>query len=115
MTELERKIQEAAQKYYTDGSSDLSDQEFDALVDQLKESHPDSILFKVGWGYDISEDTTPGMKRNHIYTTIGSLDKCHNLKELGQDFMNVPVDVSTKLDGLSVVLYYENSLLEHKS
>ena len=113
MTKLERKIQEAAQKYYTDGSSDLTDEEFDNLVEELRSSHPNSILFKVGWGYDVEDDNTPGMKRNHIYTTIGSLDKCHNLKELGQDFMNVPVDVSTKLDGLSVVLYYENSLLKY--
>lgn len=113
MTELERKIQEAAQKYYTAGSSDLTDEEFDTLVEELKYSQPDSILFRVGWGYDVEEDTTPGMKRKHIYTTIGSLDKCHNVKELGQSFMNVPLDISTKLDGLSVVLYYENSLLKY--
>lgn len=113
MTELEIRIKKAAQEYYTDGSSDLTDAEFDALVDELKISQPDSLLFRVGWGYDVSEDNTPGMKRNHIYTTIGSLDKCHNLKELGQDFLNIPIDVSTKLDGLSVVLYYENSLLKY--
>ena len=113
LSELELKLKSAAQKYYTDGTSDLTDAEFDALVDTLRIQQPDSILFKVGWGYDVSEDTTPGMKRSHIYTTIGSLDKCHNLKELGKEFVNTTLDASTKLDGLSVVLYYENSLLKY--
>lgn len=36
MTELEEKIQKAAQAYYTDGSSELSDDEFDSLVEQLR-------------------------------------------------------------------------------
>lgn len=113
MTDLERKLQEAAQKYYTDGTSDLTDEEFDNLVDQLRKEQPDSILFRVGWGYDVSSDNTPGMKRKHLYTTIGSLDKCHNLKELGKDFIGIHLDASTKLDGLSCVLYYENSLLKY--
>ena len=51
MTELELKIKEAAQMYYTDGSSDLSDAEFDALVEQLRKEQPDSVLLKTtGWG-----------------------------------------------------------------
>ncbi len=113
MTELELKIQEAAQKYYTDGTSDLTDEEFDALVEQLKHEQPNSLLFRVGWGYDVSSDSTPGIKRKHLYTTIGSLEKCHNLKELGKDLVGVHVDISTKLDGLSCVLYYESSLLKY--
>lgn len=113
MTELESRLQKAAQKYYTDGTSELTDEEFDALVDQLRKEQPDSLLFKVGWGYDVSADTTPGMKRKHLYTTIGSLDKCHDLKELGKDLLGCFLDASTKLDGLSIVLYYENSLLKY--
>lgn len=113
MNELERIIQEAAQKYYTDGTSDYTDAEFDAMIDQLKIENPNSILFRVGWGYDLSGDNVPGVKRNHEYAQIGSLDKCHNLKELGNELTSIEVDASTKLDGLSVVLYYENSLLKY--
>lgn len=113
MTDLEKKIQIAAQKYYTDGTSNYTDEEFDALVEQLKIEQPDSILFRVGWGYDVASDNTPGVKREHKYTTIGSLDKCHNMKELGKDFVGCSLDASTKLDGLSIVLYYENSLLKY--
>lgn len=113
MNELERIIQEAAQKYYTDGTSDYTDAEFDAMIDQLKIENPNSILFRVGWGYDLSGDNVPGVKRNHEYAQIGSLDKCHNLKELGNELASCVVDASTKLDGLSVVLYYENSFLKY--
>ena len=63
MTELEKKIADAAQAYYTDGSSDLTDSEFDMLVEQLKKENPNSeVLKKVGWGYRVSADTTPGKK-----------------------------------------------------
>ena len=36
MTELEKKIQKASQDYYTTGNSEYTDEEFDALVAQLK-------------------------------------------------------------------------------
>ena len=113
MTELELKIQKAAQDYYTTGTSEYTDEEFDALVDLLRKEQPDSELFKVGWGYKVSEDSTPGTKRDHKYTTIGSLDKCHNMKEIGSDFLDTRLDISVKLDGLSIVLYYENDGLKY--
>lgn len=113
MNDLERTIQEAAQKYYLDGTSPYSDEEFDSMIDQLRIENPNSILFKVGWGFDLSSDSVPGTKREHIYNLIGSLDKCHDLKELGKDLIHVELDASTKLDGLSIVLYYENSVLQY--
>ena len=48
--QLESDIQEYAQKYYNDGSSPVSDEEFDAMVDELRKLHPNSrVLSKVGW------------------------------------------------------------------
>lgn len=111
MTDIEMKIKEAAQKYYTDGSSDLSDEEFDVLVDQLRAENPDSGLLKVGWGYDTSIDSTPGEKVRHKYGTAGSLDKCRTWQELGWVLQHGPVDISLKLDGISMVLYYKHSKL----
>ncbi|MBQ2856649.1 MAG: hypothetical protein IJE78_05920 [Bacteroidaceae bacterium] len=108
MTELELKIKDAAQKYYTDGTSPLTDAEFDALVDELKRTQPDSTLLKVGWGYDVKSDSTPGQKVKHKYGRAGSLEKFHNWNELKKDFKNTPVDFSLKLDGISCVLYYKN-------
>lgn len=111
MTDLENRIRDAAQKYYTDGSSDLTDAEFDTLVEELRKVNPNSDLFQTGWGYDVQVDSTPGSKIKHKYGNIGSLDKCHNWKELGFLLQSGPVDISLKLDGLSCVLYYEDSRL----
>ena len=112
MTELELKIKEAAQVYYTDGSSDLSDAEFDALVEQLRKEQPDSVLLKTtGWGYDVNKDTTPGKKYPHRYGRAGSLEKCRTWKEVKPVFCNQFVDVSLKIDGISVLLYYRDGKL----
>lgn len=108
MTDLELKIKDAAQKYYTDGSSPLTDEEFDLLVDELKRTNPDSELLKTGWGYDVATDSTPGQKVKHKYGRAGSLEKCHNWEELGREFRDKKVDLSLKLDGISCVLYYKN-------
>ena len=109
--ELERRIKENAQKYYQDGSQELSDEEFDSLVDELKAKDPNSEVLKVGWGYDPNEDTTPGSKVKHRYGLVGSLSKVHNWKELGKNLAFKPVVASLKLDGISVVLYYENGIM----
>lgn len=109
MSNLMDKIKRASQAYYTDGSSDLSDEEFDALLGQLREEDPDSPLLKPGHGFDVA--SAPGTKVHHKYGEVGSLDKCHTYLEIKQDvrkkFEKNGVLVSLKLDGLSVVLYYE--------
>ena len=111
--QLESDIQEYAQKYYNDGSSPVSDEEFDAMVDELRKLHPTSHVLKdVGWGYDINSDTTPGQKCPHKYGLVKGLEKCHNSKELGtQFFSNETIHASLKLDGISVVLYYDDGVL----
>lgn len=112
MNLLQRKIQEASQRYYTDGSSDLSDAEFDELVETLKHSDPNSsLLHSVGFGYDIDKDSTPGQKIAHKYGRAGSLDKCRTWEEIRSVFRNTEIDVSAKIDGLSVVLYYQSGRL----
>lgn len=112
MTDLEKKIVDAAQAYYTDGTSPYTDAEFDAMVDELRAINPNSDIFKVGWGYDVNLDTTPGEKVPHKYGRAGSLDKCRTWEQyVGSKVANITVDASLKLDGISVVLYYKDSLL----
>lgn len=108
---LEQKVKEAAQKYYTDGTSEMSDAEFDAAVEEVRKMNPNSEVLKVGWGYDVNKDSTPGAKCPHKYGTVGSLNKCHNWKEIGQELTQAPIFLSLKLDGISVVLYYERGSL----
>lgn len=112
MTELEEKIQKAAQAYYTNGSSELSDAEFDSLVERLRLENPESpLLQKTGWGYSVESDSTPGMKYPHKYGTAGSLTKARRWEEIDSKLKNKLVDVSLKIDGISVVIYYKNGKL----
>ena len=108
MTELERQIQDAAQRYYSDGSSPLTDEEFDALVDKLKLKQPDSSLFVTGWGY---VPNSSGGKHKHRYGKAGSLTKCRTYSELNTQLKGQHVDLSLKLDGISCVLYYKDGVL----
>lgn len=113
MNALERAIAQASQKYYTDGSSDVSDAQWDKMMDELKETKPDSpLLTEVGHGYDVELDTTPGQKVKHRYGMVGSLPKCHNYAELDERLRGRRLWASLKLDGLSVVLYYINGQLQ---
>ena len=107
MTEMEQKLKAAAQQYYTDGTSPMTDEEFDRAMEELRSINPNSELFTVGWGYDVNKDTTPGEKVKHIYGQAGSLSKCRTWKELPKNFQACTLlDASLKLDGLSVLLHY---------
>ena len=105
-SEIENRIKQAAQQYYTDGSSQISDEEFDNMVDELRKQNPQSSVLKTGWGYDIHLDSTPGAKVRHRYGLIGSLDKCRHIDEVPRPIRTSKLYASLKLDGLSVVLYY---------
>lgn len=111
MTDLELKIKDAAQKYYQDGTSPYSDEEFDAMIDQLRQTIPSSELFRTGWGYKVEADPTPGDKFSHLYTPVGSLNKVRCWDEFPKEFRSGETYASIKLDGLSVALYYRFGLL----
>ena len=101
---LENAIIESATKYYTTGTSNLSDAEFDYLVSMLKAMDPTNpILNSTGWGYKVNSHD----KCKHINGKItGIPDKLPPYKALkikGSHFIITP-----KLDGLSVISYYEN-------
>lgn len=110
---LEQAVGKASQKYYTDGSSNISDGQFDDLLTRLKIIDPSNPLVSaVGHGYDVNKDTTYGQKKSHLYSLVGSLDKVHNWKELTSSLKNRKVVHSLKLDGISCVLYYVNGKLD---
>lgn len=104
--ELEAKIKYYAQKYY-EGNPEISDSQFDYLVDELRKLKPDSlILNRTGWGFE-----TQGNKVKHKYSHIGSLDKAKTFEEIPDRFKNNKVYISPKLDGLSAVAYYNHGKL----
>lgn len=101
---LENRIRKYAQSYYT-GNSEISDEEFDNLIDELKEINPESEILKTpGWGYELQ-----GSKVKHLYNmTIGSLPKVKRVEDIDDKYEPVQCRASAKLDGISVVSYYKD-------
>ncbi len=102
---LEQDIKYYAECYYQ-GHPVISDEQFDSLVDKLRELNPASSVLKTGWGFEVDGD-----KVKHKYTHIGSLEKCKNYNEIPDRFKNTKIYISPKLDGLSAVAYYEKGHL----
>ena len=78
--ELENQIRYYSMKYYN-GDPQISDLEFDMLVDQLRKLNPNSDVLKTGWGFEVNGD-----KVKHKYSHIGSLDKCKSFNEIPDRF-----------------------------
>lgn len=109
---LAARLKEASQEYYTTGKSPISDTAFDLAQDLLKKQNPDAPeVTAVGWGYEVARDSTPGEKVTHKYGLVGSLGKAYSWAEIDSNFKGAMVDCSLKLDGISIVLYYEDGVL----
>ena len=102
---LEQDIKYYAECYYQ-GHPVISDEQFDSLVDKLRQLNPASSVLKTGWGFEVNGD-----KVKHRYTHIGSLEKCKSYEEIPDRFKNTKIYISPKLDGLSAVAYYERGQL----
>ena len=106
-------LQKCAKAYYNDGTSELTDAEYDAEYDALQELVPDNPFFEeVGADADL-----------HIYGTkvkhqviMGSLCKSKNVN----DFLiwlktiysgTIEVVLEHKVDGLSLGCVYQNGKL----
>lgn len=106
-------LKDASQKYYSTGTSPLTDAEFDKLLEEELQENPDSPLLNVGHGYEIDKDPRAKNKIPHKYGIVGSLDKCHNWSEVPKSFKpEFEGYASLKLDGISSVLYYIKGELE---
>lgn len=103
--ELEAQISYYSSKYYA-GETEISDEQFDMLVDRLRQLKPTSSILNTGWGFEVIDD-----KVKHKYAHIGSLDKSKTYSDIPERFKNTTVYISPKLDGLSAVVYYQNGQL----
>lgn len=108
-SDLESQIKYHATKYY-EGQPEISDEEFDNLLDDLRRINPNSILLKtVGWGYDPTEAI--GTKKHHIYGLVKGIDrKPRRIEDLPLGFKDYDptIKIEAKLDGLSGVSYFRN-------
>lgn len=105
-TDLEKIITDAQDAYYN-GSPIMEDDQFDAYWDELVENFPDSELLK-----SVGSDESGFKKEKHIIL-MGSQDKVTDESGV-EKFINKnngSIQVSYKMDGISVELVYENSKL----
>lgn len=108
--ELIAQLKEAKKSYYGSGDSSLTDQEFDALEEELRQLVPDHLYFQTVGARVQAE------KIIHKVPML-SADKCKNLAEL-QKWLNrlaLPPEteflIEPKIDGLSATCVYEQGKL----
>lgn len=113
--ETKRRIQAAKDAYYRDGTSDLTDEEYDALEEELRLVEPDSELLK-----QIGSDANSGWTKDKHEIPMGSLNKAKTEEEYNAWLKTVGLNVgefgvgilmiSEKLDGISIAIQYSNGI-----
>ena len=111
MQQLVRELNEASDAYYNGRGERMTDYEWDARFDELKRLEqetgttlPDSPTQKV------SEDTITGQKEEHEFAAL-SLAKTKQPAELVKWAEDRPIWISWKLDGLTLVVTYDDGQL----
>ncbi|GAB6982653.1 NAD-dependent DNA ligase LigA [Prevotella dentasini] len=109
--QLVEKLNTASDAYYNGKGEMMSDHEWDAAFDRLKQLEketgtvlPDSPTENVG------ADKLAGQKEEHEFPTL-SLAKTKNVSELAKWADGRPIWLSWKLDGLTLVATYDNGSL----
>ncbi len=111
MQQLVRELNEASEAYYNGQGERMTDYEWDARFDELRRLEqetgttlPDSPTQKV------SEDSITGQKEEHEFAAL-SLAKTKQPAELVKWAEGRPIWISWKLDGLTLVVTYDNGML----
>ena len=111
MQTLIRELNNASDAYYNGLAERMTDYEWDQRFDELKRLEyetgttlPDSPTQKV------SEDTINGQKEEHEFAAL-SLAKTKKADELVKWAEERPIWISWKLDGLTLVVTYDNGTL----
>ncbi len=111
MRELVDLLNRAADAYYNGQGELMTDYEWDAMFDQVKQletetgqKFPDSPTNRV------SEDNITGQKEEHEFPAL-SLAKTKQPTELAKWAEGRPIWLSWKLDGLTLVVTFDNGKL----
>jgi DNA ligase (NAD+) len=111
MQQLINELNEASDAYYNGQAERMTDYEWDARFDELKRLEtetgttlPDSPTQKV------SEDSITGQKEEHEFAAL-SLAKTKQIGDLVKWAEQRPIWISWKLDGLTLVVTYDNGQL----
>ena len=112
INELVKKLNKASKAYYQDASEIMTNYEYDALYDELVDLEKETGVVlasspTVNVGYEVLTELP---KERHEKPML-SLDKTKDVQALKEWVGNHETVLSWKLDGLTIVLTYENGKL----
>lgn len=105
-------LNEASDRYYNSGNPIMTDEQFDARLNDLKQLEEETgFIFANSPTQNVGAKVLTELKEVVHSHPMLSLDKCHTIEELIKFANNKELVASIKLDGLTVSLAYENGIL----
>lgn len=111
MQELIQKLNEASDAYYNGLPEIMTDFEWDAMFDRLKQLEEETgEVLAESPTQRVSEDRITGQKEGHEFSAL-SLAKTKKIEDLAKWAEGRPLWISWKLDGLTLVVTYDHGTL----
>ena len=111
MRELVDTLNQASDAYYNGQQERMSDYEWDAAFDALKKLEEETgTVLEDSPTINVSSDDTQGLKEPHEFPAL-SLAKTKKVTDLVKWASDRPIFLSWKLDGLTLVVTYDNGKL----
>lgn len=111
MKQLVEQLNQASDAYYNGKGELMTDYEWDSKFDQLKALEEQTgIILPDSPTHKVSEDSISGQKEPHEFAAL-SLAKTKQVSELAKWAEDRPIWMSWKLDGLTLVVTYDNGKL----
>lgn len=111
MKQLVEQLNNASQAYYNGEAELMSDYEWDSKFDRLKLLEDETgIVLPDSPTNKVSEDSISGKKEPHEFPAL-SLAKTKSVADLEKWASNKPIWISWKLDGLTLVVTYDDGKL----
>ncbi len=111
MKELVEQLNTASEAYYNGQAEILTDYEWDAKFDELKQlEETTGTILENSPTMKVSADSTQGEKETHEFSAL-SLAKTKKVEDLVKWASGKPIWLSWKLDGLTLVVTYDHGKL----
>lgn len=111
MKQLVEELNAASEAYYNGKAELMTDYEWDQKFDQLKQLEEESgEILPNSPTNKVSEDSISGQKEEHEFSAL-SLAKTKKVEDLAKWAEYKPIWISWKLDGLTLVVTYDNGKL----
>ena len=112
MQELVELLNRAGKAYYQDAEEMMSDYQYDALYDELKNLEQEmGVTLAASPTVNVGYEVLSELPKERHESAMLSLDKTKEVEGLREFAGNQKVVVSWKLDGLTIVLTYRDGML----